>query len=131
MLKRLCLAAMLAGAGALAAHAEDLPTLDAAEAGANWQSYVGQTVTLTGGYIGVANIVGKKYPKAFYGRQGMKAIYVDAAGLDPAVAAALDPACKPYTEEQLADCAYDVTGLLSANSAGDAPRLSGLVLVKR
>ncbi len=56
---------------------------------------------------------------------------VDAAGLDPAVAATLDMACKPYTEEQLADCAYDLTALLSANSAGDAPRLSGLVLVKR
>ena len=36
-----------------------------------------------------------------------------------------------YTEEQLAACAYDVTALLSANGAGDGPKLSEALFVKR
>ncbi len=131
MLKVFTLATALLCAGTLTATAEDLVTLDAGEVATAWQGLVGQRVQLTGGFVGVANIVGKKYPKAFYGRQGMKAIFVDAAGLDPTVAATLDPACKPYTEEQLADCAYDMTALLSANSAGDGPKLSEPQFVKR
>ena len=131
MLRAITLAAALVCAAALTATAEDLVTLDAAELAAAWPGLVGQRVQLAGRLVGVASTVDKKYPKAFYGRQGMKAIFVDAAGLDPAVAAALDPACKPYTEEQLAACAYDVTALLSANGAGDGPKLSEPLFVKR
>jgi hypothetical protein len=115
----------------LTASADDVVSMDAAEANASWQSLVGQRVTLTGGYVGVAFMVEKKYPKAFYGRQGMKAIPIDAAGIDPAVAATLDPECRPYTEEQLAPCAYDVTALVVANGAGDGPKLTEPQFVRR
>jgi hypothetical protein len=130
MLKRIALAVTLCGVTVTAA-ADDAAVLDAGDLAAQWQSLVGQRVMLTGGYVGVAYIVDKKYPKAYYGRQGMKAILIDAAGVDPAAAAALDPDCRPYTEEQLALCAYDVTAMVVANSAGDGPKLSEPVFVHR
>jgi len=131
MLRVVTLAAALCCALTLAASADDAVSMDAADANAAWQGLVGQRVTLTGGFVGVAFMVEKKYPKAFYGRQGMKAIPIDAAGIDPAVAAALDPECRPYTEEQLAACAYDISAVVAANGSGDGPKLTEPEFTKR
>jgi len=128
---------LLAGALAMAlataagcALAEEPVSIDAGAFAAAPDSLVGRTVTLTGGYVGVAHIIGKKFPKAFYGRQDMKAILIDAAGIDDAVAAGLDPLCQAYTQEHLEACAYDVTGLIATTSSG-TPKITNPSFARR